>query len=361
MPDFSQQRRGSLPTSSSQNHPRSTTTSKSQNVDKDFNRAQNKRYPLPLPYSSLVEMDQILGDTRSAQKVPSLAGNPYSRGATAVGPNGEVSVGRPYIGADGRMWRDREEELEYTGLLTSSGPRRGSDDTTTSLDAADEGERHGRRAWAKFPAPKSSGAPMTTYDRFHAAEHRLRMPQSATSSSDGEDGEVDEPWSPLVETHAAQHQFTTYAFPRSSKSSRASSSVVSPTAPSHSREMPLPVSINDFAVPNHHRGAPAVHHVPRAKEDFFASAFAPVPTSSSRDRRGERERERSSRPPTATATSESRMTARRSSVQGVGRNEIVVPLPSLRPSAPGSRAPAPAPASSSSSGKGGFLGVFRKK
>lgn len=370
MPDYNQQRRGSLPTSSSQNHPRSTSTSSSSKLsssrnDKDINKAQNKRYPLPLPYAAVVEMDQILGDNRSAQKVLSNAPNSYARGATAVGPRGEVSTGRPYVGADGRVWRDREEELEYAGLLASpEAYRRGSDDTTHSIEDEAGGERQGRRAWAKFGVPNSAAAAAaaaakqkTTYDRFQASEHRLRMPHSATSSSSDTDEEGgDEPWSPLVETHAAQHQFPSYVFPGSSKSSRASSSTVATTT--SGRAMPLPVSINDFAVP--HRGAPQVHHVPRAKEDFLASAFAPAPSSSSSARREQRERERaaaSSRPP----TSESRMTARRSSVQGVGRSEIVVPLPSLMPSSTASSHRAPPPQVPAGKERSGFLGVFKKK
>lgn len=256
-------------------------------------------------------MDQILGDDRSAQKVASNAPDSFARGP--VGPRGEVSTGRPYVGADGRVWRDREEELEYAGLLASPEAYcRGSDDTTLSIDDEAGGERQGRRAWAKFGAPASAAAQKTTYDRFQASEHRLRMPHSATSSDTDEEG-GDEPWSPS------------------------------------GRAMPLPVSINDFAVPGApHRGTPQVHHVPRAKEDFLASAFAPVPSSSSA-RREQRESERAaSRPPT--------------SVQGVGRSEIVVPLPSLMPS---SAAPAPssyrAPQVPSGKERSGFLGVFKKK
>lgn len=348
-------------------------------MDKDINKAQNKRYPLPLPYAAIIEMDQILGDGRSAQKVASSSytpasngGGPFKRGPTLMGPNGEVSTGRPYVGADGRVWRDREEELEYAGLLTSSDAlRRGSDDTNTSLDEYDE-ERRGRRAWAKFGASTAASASTsknaagtTQYDRFQAAEHRLRMPHSATSSSeDGDDADGDEPWSPLVETHAAQHHFPSYVFPASSKSSRASSSI--PTPPAHStshshgnggRAMPLPVSVNDFGraagpVPHH-------HNVPRAKEDFLASAFAPVPPTSSNARRSDRER--SSRPPTSSSAGESRMTARRSSVQAIGRNEIVVPLPSLQPSSSSGGHSRQQPSTGAAKEKSGFLGVFKKK
>ena len=369
MPQYLEQRRGSLPTSSSQNRPRSSTKTSSQ-VEKDINKAHKKRYPLPLPYGAVVQMDQFFGDDRSAEKVssrmPPAASSAYSRGATPVGPNGQISTGRPYVGADGRIWRDREEELEYAGLLaTGDVHRRASDDTTTSLDDERE-ERHGRRAWAKFGANSRQG---TTYDGFHASEKRSRMPQSATSSSsyddDDDDGQV---WSPLVETHTAQHQFPNYVFPASSKSSRASSSTTA------SRAIPLPARINDFAVPD--TKAPSVHHVPKAKEDFLASAFAPIPqqqqqisTRRSDHHHRERERERATRPPTS-SQHESRLTARRSSVQGVGRNEIVVPLPSLRPShhhqhqmqSPSSNQSLRAPDSEKGGKeKSGFLGVFKKK
>jgi len=357
MPEYTHQRRGSLPTS--QNRPRSSTKSSSQ-VEKDINKAHKKRYPLPLPYGAVVELDQILGDARSAQsvsyRIPHAASSAHSRGATPVGPNGQVSTGRPYVGADGRIWRDREEELEYAGLLANGDtPRRGSDDTTTSLDDGRE-ERHGRRAWAKFGA-NSSRQGTATYDAFQASE-RLRTPQSATSSSSAGEDEDEQAWSPLVVTHPAQHQFPNYVFPASSKSSRASSSTVA-----SNRAIPLPASVNDFAVPSTNTKTPTIHHVPKAKEDFLASAFAPIPQSSnSSTRRSDRERERATRPPTS--THESRMTARRSSVQGVGHNEIVIPLPSLRPShqphAPSSNSSLRADPEKGKE-KHGFLGVFKKK
>lgn len=362
MPEYTQQRRGSLPTSSSQNRPRSSTKSSSR-VEKDINKAHKKRYPLPLPYGAVVEMDQILGDMRSAQNVrmPYAASSAHSRGATPVGPNGQISTGRPYVGADGRIWRDREEELEYTGLLANGDTyRRGSDDTTTSLDD-DKEERYGRRAWAKFGANNSRQGTMT-HDGHHASEQRPRLPHGATASFDDED-EDGRAWSPLVSTHA-QHQFPNYVFPTPSESSRASSSTTAATA--GGRAIPLPASINDFAVPGGNTKAPNVQHVPKAKEDFLASAFAPIPQPNAYNSRRP-DRERATRPPTSMTPQyqESRMTARRSSVQGVGHNEIVVPLPSLRPSHHQLHAPSLNTSLRGDSEKGpsksGFLGVFKKK
>ncbi|KAF8317181.1 hypothetical protein DL93DRAFT_2095934 [Clavulina sp. PMI_390] len=353
MPDYDYGRRGSLPTASlSQNHPRSSSTKP---VDKDYNRAQNKRYPLPLPYNAVVEMDKILGDGRSSQKVAQP--HPF--------PKADMGVGRPYVGADGRLWRDREEELEYTGLLASpQAYRRGSDDTILG-DEVTGSERHGRREWAQFSARHPGGVSGSSSSR-HPAQRSSRSRQYNSSATSDDEDDSTPTWSPVVETHPAQHQFPAYAFPQSSKSSSRSSSSRTPAYPAapmtDDRTIPLPVSINDFAVPSSSK-APHVHHVPRAREDFLESAFVPPRGSSGS----------SSRPPVA----ESRRTARRSSVQGImpvsatqqphphsrhphaavapPSREIVVPLPALKPSAPPSSSSERSASSSSSAGGNKFL------
>ena len=304
-----------------------------------------------------------------------------------------VGSGVPYVGSDGRLWRDREEEMEYKGLLaspksfasSSHSPhaqshsynhhaqtlvpqelRRGSAETDTSIGDEPSEDRLGRRQWARFGRGKgavsaSGGAASSVYDRASGAEpQRLRLPSSsATNSSDSEEMEQ-EAWSPL-ETHGAAHQFPAYVFPGASKSSRRSgNTILSSTASSKGsgRVLPLPVSMADFVVPDANAGMHV--HPPRAKDEFLASSF--VPPSSSR-----------SKPPTSGAARE----GRRASLQYPSRRrdevhatEIDIPLPSIAPShstthlAVPSRGSSSRPGTANSSSEGkekrGLFGVFKK-
>ncbi|KAF8325398.1 uncharacterized protein EI90DRAFT_3072725 [Cantharellus anzutake] len=276
-PSTTSGRRGSVP-----NIPFSSSRSGKGDKEKEPSNQNRKRYPLPVPYSTIVEMDQILGDTRSKKHVAVFVNTPCGAGANERGATGKGPL--PYIGADGRMWRDREEELEYAALLKSDDiDRRGSG------SSAEEEERAKGR-WKVF------GNGPTSKPGYHVVLTPNTPGSAGTTSSSGSSYYRDD-----AELSPSSPDFPAYSFPSAQPRAfqlpssihdfSTSRSSTPPVPRQRRRPSPLPVSSDALVPPPPapiHRVASGSAPLAPAIDDFLASSFAPPPASP--DPRAERRR-----------------------------------------------------------------------
>ena len=303
-PQLPSGRRGSVPNTLFS----SSRSGKANPERKELSNQNRKRYPLPLPYSHIVEMDQILGDTRSANNVTSFVNTPRGAGAHERGATGKGPL--PYIGADGRLWRDREEELEYKALLKDVDPERR--DSGSSAEA----EERAKGQWKVF------GNGLTGKSGYHVVL-TPNTPGSAgtTSSSNASYDHEYSPASPDV-LQGHHHHFPSYSFPSTqprafqfpssthdfSIDPEPSYSNTPPVPRERRRPSPLPALTDGLvppppAAPVHRSTTPAhvtptVTHPAHAKADFLASSFHP-PTTTTLEPRVERKDGTNSKPPTS--------------------------------------------------------------
>lgn len=218
-------------------------------------RGTDKRFPLPLPYSATVELDRIMGDTRSASGTKSRGGQ------------------MPYIGQDGRLWRDRDEELEYAALLRDNG---GSSAPPSDDELMDAARRKGKPfANTHRGSDRRDVLYVPSENRSKNVHHRNSLPAGFSAPFQVADT-IPSPLHHVREPTSSQGRFNTAPAIMSGGQLPAppvfypQDNVQKATSPRHRRLDPLP----DLSLSNPSFMPPPPSST-RGRVDLFDSSFSP--------------------------------------------------------------------------------------